>query len=138
MSVKMFVYLNKSRISKTISKFFGVKKLTKFGVEVINKERISGFGYICGSYNPETDTIVINTAVWELMTDYERYELFIHEMIHAYQHAYNLCDFEYGMDTAYEKRPQEQHAELYTKKILKIMNIIETEESVFEYGKEIS
>lgn len=136
MTVKMFVYLNKSRISRVIAKFFGVKKLTSFEVKPMRQERLKGIGYVCASYNKEVNTIFMNNAVWEMMTEYEQYELFIHEMIHVYQHAYNLCAFDYSIE--YERRPQEKHAEFYTKKILKVMNIVETEESVFEYGKELS
>lgn len=135
-NVKMFVYLNKTRLTKTIARFFGVKKVTDFKVKEVKQGHVKGIGYVCASYSKETHTIYINNEIWNLLTNYEQYELFTHELIHLYQHQYDLCKFDYSI--AYEKRPQEKHAELYAEKILKILNIVETETSVFEYGRESS
>lgn len=130
MNVKMFVYLNKTKISKAIAAHFGVKKVTNFDVKQMIQENVAGVGYVCASYSKESNTIFINNAIWEMMTEYEQYELFIHEMIHVYQHAYDLCEFNYSIE--YEKRPQEKHAEYFTKEVLNVMHIVETELSVFE------
>ena len=135
-SIRMFVYLNKTKLTKTVARLFDVKKITNFKVKEMNPGRVKGIGYICGSYNKDKRIIYLNSEIWSMLTEYEQYELFTHELIHVYQHEYDLCPFDYSIE--YEKRPQELHAERYAEKILKLLNIVETDISIFEYGKEIT
>lgn len=133
MNVMMFMYTHKHAIVKEVAKQLGVKRCSKFKVKEVTAGELEGLGVVYGYYEVKTNTIYINRNVWNVLAEHERFELIIHELIHMYQHMYCLCAFEY--QTAQDKRPQEIHAEKYTKLVLDSLvkqNMVSIKDSVME------
>lgn len=130
MNIQMFMYLNKGELAKIIANYFGVKKVTSFKVKEVQESSVDGVGFVCASYYQKKNVITVNRIAWNMLTNYEQFATIIHEMIHVYQHKYELCDFDYVKK--YDERPQEIHADKHTKAILNMMGLEEVEESFFE------
>lgn len=133
MNVKMFMYLNKQSICKAIANHFNVKKLSSFKVLSISHDQVPSDMCICAYYNVDKNIIYVDELVWSVSTEYERWDTVVHEIVHAYQHKYDLCIFDYKK--TYEERPQELHCVYHTSMILETLGIYE-EDSVLDLFKE--
>lgn len=129
----MFMYTHKQTILKAIAKELNVKKFSKFKVRAIQASEVEGLGIVYGFYNVKTNEICINNDTWSVLTDYEKFDLLVHEIIHLYQHTYDLCEFTYI--EVQEERPQEVHAECHTQCILDKLveqGVVRQEDSAIE------
>lgn len=123
MNPQMFVYQYKTYINKAIAKHFKVNKIKipKFKT-FVTKQLVDEQFLVIAYYNPIDNVIGINSDMWEIATEYERFNAVTHELVHAYQRHYELCHID-SSDVEYSMRSQELHCEEHTHQILIEMGI---------------
>lgn len=129
MNARMFIYINGNTINKAVYSYFKASRLKMPKVKLtVPSEGILKANQL-GGYSSEHHTVYINDTMWGISTEYDKYGLFVHELIHVYQHAFDLCDFDY--DLPYTQRPQEIHCHDHVSKILSEL-AIPVEDSILD------
>lgn len=123
MNPQMFFYQYKTYINKAIAKHFKVDKIKmpKFKT-FITKQAIDNQFLVIAYYDPINNIIGINNDMWDIATEYEKFNAVTHELVHAYQRKYQLCNID-PTDVEYTMRSQELHCEEHTSQILIEMGI---------------
>ena len=116
MNAKMFIYLYGSIINKSIATYFNVTRIRMPKIKITKPEEGILKTNQLGGYDSRIHIIYINEVMWNISSDYDRYGLFVHELIHGYQHTYGLCEMNYALP--YAQRPQEIHCHIHTSKVL--------------------
>lgn len=121
MNARMFIYIYGNDMNRTIARHFGVRKVCLPKVRItVPSEGVLKANQL-GAYCEGLNLIFINESLWNISSEYDKHGLFIHEIIHAYQHKHKLCDFDY--DVPYAERPQEIHCHENVDMILSTLKI---------------